>query len=345
MATADQILGLVKSHAEGDDERLYAIALQIAAAEAKRGRESKAQQLRSAVDAARTSRPRLRSARPGSAAPAASMGLQAGTRLASLAIVSEPRTRLQDLVLAESLVDSLGELLRQQRQRGRLRDHGLWPDSRLLLVGPPGCGKTMSASALAGELHLPLITVRLDALITRYLGETAAHLRQIFDEIHDRRAVYLFDEFDALGASRTEAHDVGEIRRVLNSFLQFVEEPNTTDSLIVATTNRPASLDLALARRFDRVLRYEPPSEEEAREVLERHLGRFLPRSGVTKRAIELTSGLSQAEIAQAAREAVKNAVLDENKLVEARQVEGALARRRVMCLEMERKSDPEPDR
>ena len=345
MATADQVVGLVKSHVDGDDERLYAIALQIAAAEAKRGRDARAAELRDLIDEARTSRPRRPAGRPRSVAAPASLGVRGRTRLDALAVVSEPRTRLGDLVLSEDLTESLGAILRQQRQRGRLREHGLWPDSRLLFVGPPGGGKTMTAAALAGELHLPLITVRLDGLITRYLGETAAHLRLVFDEVRDRRAVYLFDEFDALGSRRVDTQDVGEIRRVLNSFLQFVEEPNTTDSLVVATTNRPQSLDWALARRFDRVLRYESPSEHEACEVLKRHLGRFVPRRNVTQRALELMAGLSQAEIAQAAREAVKQSVLDDEPRTRWDSIEVALARRQLMRRELDRAVDAEHDR
>jgi SpoVK/Ycf46/Vps4 family AAA+-type ATPase len=146
----------------------------------------------------------------------------------------------------------------------------------MLLVGPPGTGKTMTASALAGELHLPLFTVRLEALFSRFFGETAAKLRLLFDQIAQTRGVYLLDEFDAIGSHRGDPNDVGEIRRVLNSVLAFMEEPNSTDSLVLAATNHVGILDEALPRRFDEVIEYSYPDREAARAILERRLGGIL---------------------------------------------------------------------
>ena len=122
---------------------------------------------------------------------------------------------------------------------GRILDHGLSPRRKLLLVGPPGTGKTLTASVLAGELGLPLLEVRLDGLITRFMGETAAKLRQIFDATDQTRGVYFFDEFDAIGSERAIANDVGEIRRVLNSFLQMIEQ-DRSHSMVIAATTIPA---------------------------------------------------------------------------------------------------------
>ena len=338
MATADQVIGLLKSHVRGDDEQLFAIALQVAAAEARRGRDHRALELRGLVEEARSARS---AARPelvrNNAAPT-----PLGTRheLDALATRTESRVRLRDMALSPTLHERLQHVLHEQRQRARLREHGQRPDARLLLVGPPGCGKTLTATALAGELRLPLLTIRLDGLITRYLGETAARMRRVFDEIHDRRAVYLFDEFDALGARRTETGDVGEMRRVLNSFLQFIEEPNSTDSLVVATTNRPESLDPALVRRFDEVIRYALPTPAEAEVLLLHHLGTLRPRSGVSSKALALSADLSQAEIAQAAREAAKRAILGQLPHVASRDLEAALAARQVMRREMDHHAD-----
>src|SRR5208337_5606310 len=127
--------------------------------------------------------------------------------------------------------------------------------------------KTMSASALAGEFGLPLFEIRLEGLITKFMGETAAKLRLVFDAIAETRGVYFFDEFDAIGAKRTERNDVGEIRRVLNSFLQFLEQ-DESDSLIIAATNHPELLDPALHRRFDDVIEYALPDPDVARRIL-----------------------------------------------------------------------------
>ncbi len=162
------------------------------------------------------------------------------------------------MVLASSIKKSLAEVVRQYRQRDRLRSHGLSPKRKILLVGPPGCGKSMTASALAGECNLPLMFVQLHGLITKYMGETATKLHLVFDAMCQTRGVYLFDEFDAIGATRSTRNDVGEIRRVLNSFLQFLERDDS-DSIIVASTNFLGMLDDALFRRFDDVVHYTCP--------------------------------------------------------------------------------------
>jgi SpoVK/Ycf46/Vps4 family AAA+-type ATPase len=135
----------------------------------------------------------------------------------------------------------------------------------------------MTAAALAGELKLPLFTVLYDGLIGKLMGETAARRRLVFDAIAVQRGVYFFDEFDAIGSQRSAPNDVGEIRRVLNSFLQFLENDDGP-SLIVAATNHPELLDKAVFRRFDDVIAYGLPDLEIARGILESHLTGFEPK-------------------------------------------------------------------
>lgn len=330
MATANQVLALLRSHVHGDEEQLLSIALQIAAAEARRGRNEKADEFRNLVHEARDQRSQARTV---SNAPR-SLSKPRG-ELASLLNDSEPTTRLSDMVLSEAVSDRLHVLLQQQKQRVRLREFGLRPNAHLLLVGPPGSGKTMTAHALAGELNLPLLTVRLDTLITRYLGETAGRMRQVFDEITNRRAVYLFDEFDALGGSRERQNDVGEIRRVLNSFLQFIEEPNSTDSVVVATTNHPGILDHALLRRFDDVIRYQLPNTEQTRAIISHQLGAMGQRLNSWAAIAKAATGLSHAEITLATLDALKQAILDDMDFVSGKSVIHALNTRRAMSNSM----------
>jgi len=206
VATADQVKALIKSHAAGDDERFYAVALQLAAREAQSGHATYARDLKELVDTAK---------RRTLAASPTPVAVPRGD-LASLLAVEYPDERLADLVLDKAIMADLRRVLLEQRQRDQLRATGFAPLRRLLLLGPPGTGKTMTARVIAGELHLPLFSVRLDGLITKFMGETASKLRIVFDAVAQTPGVYLFDEVDALAGSRTQGNDVGEIRRVLN---------------------------------------------------------------------------------------------------------------------------------
>jgi SpoVK/Ycf46/Vps4 family AAA+-type ATPase len=325
MATAQQILALLSSHVQGDQEQVLAIALQVAAGEARSGHKDTAEQLRKLVQAARNAESRRTRASDTAAIPIA----RPKGELQTLLSVQYPKLGLEQMALDKATVKRLTEVLLQQAQRDRLRAFGKTPNTRLLLAGPPGSGKTMTAAALAGELHLPLFTVRFDALITRYLGETAAKLRLIFDHIATMRGVFLFDEFDAIGGRRSADNDVGEMRRILNSFLQFMEEGNVTDSVIIAATNHPDLLDTALARRFDDVFVYAMPDRKAAETVIERHLGLFRPKQMLWSQVLPACEGLSHAEIARAVDDVIKRAILADKQVVFSDELIAALEERR----------------
>jgi SpoVK/Ycf46/Vps4 family AAA+-type ATPase len=324
MATSDQVKALVRSHAEGDDTRFYAVAIQVAAHAARSGRTKFAQELRELVDQVRARTKATEPVRGPSPVPL----VQPRGELAGLLTVVYPKTRLSSMVLTEGLHVRLERVLTEQRQRDRLRAHGFAPLRKLLLVGPPGTGKTMTAGALAGDLGLPLFTIQLDGLITKFMGETAAKLRLVFDAIRSTRGVYLFDEFDALGGERGVRNDVGEIRRVLNSFLQFLEQDDS-DSLLLAATNHVGLLDRALFRRFDSVLEYALPSPDLAARVMKNRLA-LLDTSGINwDRAAGLAEGLSHAELAMACDRAAKDAILDYSTAVRDSELLAALQERR----------------
>ena len=197
-------------------------------------------------------------------------------------------------------------------------------------MGPPGTGKTLTASVLAGELGLPLLQVRLDGLITKFMGETAAKLRLIFDATRRTRGVYFFDEFDAIGSQRGLANDVGEIRRVLNSFLQMIEQ-DQSHSLIISATNHPGILDTALFRRFDDVLHYDNPDERQIACLLKVRLGhRTGPRTSWRSIA-GLAAGLSFADVAQATNEALKDALIHERPKVRKQDIVAMLSERKAI--------------
>ena len=314
---------MLRSRAEGDDEQFYSIALQVAAGEARQGHRATAEDIRAAVDTARSQRGTKSSVPISFARPRGDLD--------SLLDLREPGIRLADVVLSDPVKGYLEAVVLQQQRRDWLREHGKTPSRRMLFAGPPGSGKTMTAEALAGELRLPLFVIRLESLITRFMGETAAKLRLVFDEAQKRRGVYLFDEVDAVGSNRLATNDVAEMRRVLNSFLQFMEEPSATDSVLVAATNHPSLLDHALLRRFDEVLRFELPTPQEVRAIVKSHLSPMKYPKIAWKTIETAADGLSQAEIAHAAEEAVKEAILSERNQISSTDLVRQLQKRQGM--------------
>jgi SpoVK/Ycf46/Vps4 family AAA+-type ATPase len=320
MTASRHLIALLKSHIDGDDEHFLSVAMQVAAHEARQGHGKLAQDLRELVDAARqrTEEPRKKPV------PLA----QPKGELANLVSVSYSDVRLSSMVLPAELEERLKRVLTEQRQQYRLRNHGLVPRRKLLLLGPPGSGKTMTAAALAGELKVPLFTVVFDSLISKFMGETASKLRIVFDAMVASRGVYFFDEFDAIGSKRGERNDVGEIRRVLNSFLQLLEKDDS-EGLIIAATNHPELLDPALFRRFDDVIRYSLPDKTIAVRVLRSRLSAFDIKQIDWEAVAKAAEGLSQSELARAADEAAKRAVLTERNTIAQEDLVAATAERK----------------
>lgn len=308
MARADQFKALLRAYAGDEESQFLSVALQVAAEEAQRGHNKLAAELRDLIDEARArQKPRL-SARP---VPLA----QPKGELGELLTVQYPRQHLAQMVLSGGVEQKLNRVLKEQREHERLTGHGLSPRRKLLLVGPPGTGKTLTASVLASELRLPLFVARFDSLITKFMGESASKLRIVFDALKTTRGVYLFDEFDSLGLQRGSQHDVAEMRRTLNMFLQLIEQ-DTSDSLIVAATNHGASLDVALFRRFDDVIRYQAPDDAQIELLLRNSLALLAPKTMDYQALAARGRGLSHSDVVKACQDALKDAVLDRQKLV-----------------------------
>ena len=329
MASSEQLKALIKSHISRDDGHFYSVAMQVAAHEAKLGHGKLAEELRDMIDAGKT---RLEQDATGKLVAIGSAAKPRG-ELANLLNVTHPANRLGDMVLDEQASSQLKRIIKEQRMMARIREHGLSSRRKLLLVGPPGTGKTMTAAVLAGELGIPLFSVRLDSLITKFMGETAAKLRQVFDAMADLRGVYFFDEFDAIGSQRGMANDVGEIRRLLNSFLQMIEH-DQSNSLIIAATNHPEVLDHALFRRFDDVVEYHLPTSAQALELIRSRLGSFAPKPFKRDGLPEQAKGLSYAEICRAVDESIKVAIMHDETKVQRSLLGCALDERREISIE-----------
>lgn len=295
MAKADYIISLIKSHYNNEPERFTTIALQIAAHEAKLGHSLVANEIKSIIDKAKESKHKTRTISP---------------ELQGLILENVPAVNLSDIIVSEDINSKIVRIVSEFVQRDKLRKHDLENRRKILLSGPPGTGKTLTASIIANELNLPLFTILMDKMVTKYMGETSAKLRQVFDFIEQKQGVYLFDEFDAIGGERSKDNDVGEMRRVLNSFLQFIER-DSSDSLIIAITNNKTLLDQALFRRFDDVILYHLPDENEKLALLKSRLSKFSKKLKFNDLLPEI-NGLSHAEISLACIDAIKETVLNE---------------------------------
>lgn len=233
----------------------------------------------------------------------------------------------KDIILSDATKSALDEILMEHNRSDVLRSYGLQPAQKLLFCGPPGCGKTLAAEVIAHALSMPLVLVRLDSVISSFLGETAANLRKVFDYVASQPVVALFDEFDALTKDRGDSADHGELKRSVNAVLQMMDGYRGP-SILVATTNYESLLDKAVWRRFDEVLRFELPTLEQIKRLL------ALKLSGI-RRNFELDDGsvasqfkgMSHADIERVLRRAIKEMILSGREFLEKTHIDTALAR------------------
>lgn len=308
MASANQLKLLVKNFIARDDRKFLSIVLQIAAHEAKIGHTILAEELRLLVEKAKLSNrentfPRVISSSTAAISHSSS----------DLFTVSHPTTSIKDIILAEDVHIKIKRFLDENKNSTKIRQYGLIPRRHLLLYGPPGTGKTLTASVVAHELHFPLFIVRMDSLITKFMGETSAKLRSIFEYIAQNRGVYLFDEFDTIGSKRTMENDVGEIRRVLNTFLQLLDE-HRSDSLIISATNHKEILDSALYRRFDDVIEYNLPEKENLEKLIKSKFVSFNLNIDNWGSILDSAEGLSFSEVAKSCDDTIKYGIINNKK-------------------------------
>lgn len=299
MATAEQMKALIKAHFNDDYEKFKTVALQVAAYEARAGHTSYARDIKNLVLNAQKSNRRV--SLPGN--------------IDSLE-TKATYVNMGDLVLSETLKKKVTRIIHEFHKKEILRKNGLKNRSKILLVGEPGTGKTMTASVIANETNLPLYVIQIDKLVTKYMGETSVKLRQVFDYIEDCPGVYLFDEFDAIGSDRNLDNDVGEMRRILNSFLQYIENEDSF-SIIIAATNNPGILDKALFRRFDDVLEYLLPDDKQILRILKNKLNGYSQDTIYGSKVIGAARGLSHTDISKACEEALKYFIMDETTIDE----------------------------
>lgn len=304
MARGELIRKLILSHRRGNDDAFHAAALEVIAEEERKSNHRLAKDLLRILE---NGSPKILTP------PVAEQGREAlpkdRERQTCLVDVRQPDRHLEDILLGKDAFQAVERILEEYRKAELLRVHGLKPATKLLFCGPPGCGKTLCAEIIASELGLPLLYTRFDSIVSSYLGETAANLRKVFEYASRGRWVVLFDEFDAIGKARDDSTEHGELKRVINSFLQLLDCFDSP-SILIAATNHEQLLDPALWRRFDEVLMFPRPAVHETRALLAMKLKNF-PRSGIDlKAAASRLKGMSHADVERVCFDAIKSAVL-----------------------------------
>ena len=308
MARSDLVKALMRSHQQGDDRAFHSAADAIIQDERRKRHDLLADDLAAILEdptarrrplqvSSLTPLPKTRDEHP-------------------LLGIVQPNVSFQDLVLSPAIYEVLTSIVDEFRLRSQLRAHGVQPRSTILLVGPPGTGKSMSALAIAGELGLPVARIQLAVVVSSYLGETARNLEQIFRFLETGTWVLLFDELDLLGRERADRSDHGELRRVVAAMLQIIDEHHA-DSLFVATSNHPALLDTAVWRRFDEVVELDLPDKTTRATVIQLKLRGVRSRIDVAAAARAMT-GYSPAEIESACLNAIRLMIRRNEKTVTA---------------------------
>jgi SpoVK/Ycf46/Vps4 family AAA+-type ATPase len=232
-------------------------------------------------------------------------------RIQQLLIEATPQRCIEDLILTEVVVTACRELVEEHQRRDLLRSYNLEPRSKVLLVGPPGNGKTSLAEAIAEALAIPLLIVRYEGVIGSYLGETAIRLRRLFDYARTRQCVLFFDEFDTVGKERGDIHETGEIKRVVSSLLLQVDSL-PSHVLVVTATNHPELLDRAVWRRFQLRLFLPPPDQRQLLEWVSRFEKKVAEPLGYTPSSLaEKLSGLSFAEVEEFGADVLRRRILN----------------------------------
>ena len=306
MASADQLRSLARNVARQDFERSRDVLEKIADYVEERGQARLAEDIHSIMAAVQRQRESSLKIRGGA--------VQHDERASGwITDVDVSHVSLRSLVLSAAQRSAIRAVLDEQAHARKLRHHNLEPTRRLLLAGPAGTGKSLTAAVLAAELEVPLRRIDMHSIVSRYLGETARNIAQVFEEVQLVRAVYLFDEFDSISRSRYNAQDSGEMDRVVNAVLQLIEN-DSSQSILVATSNAAEHIDVAFARRFDEVVAYGLPDDK----AIESLIRLYIPaQADAFDRAISLFRGLSHADVANTLNRIHKDIILNGTRLTQ----------------------------
>lgn len=320
MARADLLKKLFSSYTNNDRELFLKIAQEIIADERKKKHTLLADELERM----------LSNTRRGSTHTCSTLRpiLPNADKEAKLIEIVYPSKYFDDVILDSDKTQLLEDVIRQFQNWDILVSNGVSPVSRLLFYGPPGCGKTLCANVLAAEIGIPLMYVRFDALVSSYLGETASNIRRVFEMAANDSFLILFDEFDAIGRSRSDASEHGEIKRVVNTFLQQIDCFKGR-SIIVAATNFEQSLDYAIWRRFDDTVRFNLPTDDEKRKIFSMRFRQFNGPLHAFDALLPSTSEFSHADVDNICKTIMRKCILEGKHIYTKRDVERAVEKQK----------------
>jgi SpoVK/Ycf46/Vps4 family AAA+-type ATPase len=323
MARGELLRKLFQSHNRGNEEEFRAIALEIIGEEQKKSNHQLARDLLRILNNSDYPARFPKVANNLGSLP------KDKERQTLLVDVRHPDRSFSDILLKPQNKKAIERILAEYRRLELLRTHGLAPKSKLLFCGPPGCGKTLCAEIMSRETGLPILYTRFDAIVSSYLGETAANLRKVFDYASVGRWVVFFDEFDAIGKERDDPHEHGELKRVVNSFLQLLDNFQAP-SLVIAATNHEQLLDPALWRRFDEIVYFPRPSIHDIRMLLAMKLKNFPHRGLDFKSQASNMKNMSHADIETVCLDAIKACIIEDKEAVDTKVFVEALERQKM---------------
>jgi SpoVK/Ycf46/Vps4 family AAA+-type ATPase len=298
---SELILRLIKSHCTGSEERFKRALQDLADDEENKGNLSLSQSIQRAYSSEKRSETTFETSNP-----LAEMTFSAQNMLQTpkdkdstleLVEILQPKVRFDDVALPEKIQEMLHQIINEQKKAEDLLARGVIPTNRLLFCGPPGCGKTLTANVLAGEIGIPIAYVKLDGLVSSYLGQTGTNIRKIFEFVKNKRIMLFLDEFDAIAKKRDDTHELGELKRVVTTLLQNMDAM-PANVFLVAATNHHHLLDPAIWRRFNMSILLELPNDKQREMIINRFLQETLANYKVNiKTLIVLTKNMSGAQI------------------------------------------------
>ena len=301
MATGEQILRLLQAFREHDNLMFHKVAENIIADEVSANHHTLARDLKRALGN-----------QPKKAAELVVLprDKRNGVSLLNLQLST---VKSDQIILPESTKRKIDRVLQEHQHSGQLERHGYQPKRKLLFWGPPGCGKTLTAHYVAHELNIPIGIVRLSSLISSFLGDTASHLQSVFDAANKTPMVLLLDEMDAIGKNRNDPNDVGELKRVVNTLLQAMDQYHPAQGLVISASNHQYLLDAALWRRFDGIINFPLPVSEDIAKQLHRLLN-GIKTDGRLEQVVNELNGMSFGDIERIVIESIKTMILEERK-------------------------------